>query len=107
MPKQAEIIPFEPDTGNAGAGNKNSICALSCITSLGCHLKLSMVTINNKNYPLEESQKLLSLLASFEIAVGKGMAIAVNEMVVPKALWNDYTINNNDKIIVIKATQGG
>jgi hypothetical protein len=24
VPDQAEIIPFEPDTGNAGVGNKTS-----------------------------------------------------------------------------------
>jgi sulfur carrier protein len=37
----------------------------------------------------------------------KGIAVALNDEVVPKARWSVTTLNENDKIIVITATQGG
>jgi sulfur carrier protein len=66
-----------------------------------------MVTVNDKTYPLEKAQNLADLLKHLDIPLGKGIAVAVNEMVIPKALWTEFIINQNDKIILIKATQGG
>lgn len=37
----------------------------------------------------------------------KGMAIAINDAVIPKAQWSDLKLNQNDKVLFIKATQGG
>jgi len=37
----------------------------------------------------------------------KGIAVAVNETVVPREQWDTYELQNNDKVLVIKATQGG
>ena len=37
----------------------------------------------------------------------KGIAVAVNNAIVPKADWLNHQINNNDNILIIKATQGG
>ncbi|NCI46418.1 sulfur carrier protein ThiS [Sediminibacterium soli] len=36
-----------------------------------------------------------------------GIAVAVNESVVPKSSWNSHMIQANDSILIIKATQGG
>lgn len=36
-----------------------------------------------------------------------GIAIAVNDKVIPKAEWEKSTLKENDKITIIKATQGG
>ena len=36
-----------------------------------------------------------------------GIALAVNEKVVPKTEWEKFLLKENDKIIIIKATQGG
>ncbi len=36
-----------------------------------------------------------------------GIALAVNEKVIPKTEWNNFQLNDNDKILIIKATQGG
>ena len=66
-----------------------------------------MVLINDKSYPLKNAVGLAELLATLGIVVEKGVAIAVNNSVVPKSQWVDFNINKNDKIILIKATQGG
>jgi sulfur carrier protein len=36
-----------------------------------------------------------------------GIAAAVNNSVVPKTTWEKFQLKENDKIIIIKATQGG
>lgn len=36
-----------------------------------------------------------------------GIAVAVNEMVIPKSKWETTTINENDSIEIITAVQGG
>lgn len=37
----------------------------------------------------------------------KGIAVAVNEAVVSKMDWENYVLQPGDKVLVIKATQGG
>jgi len=37
----------------------------------------------------------------------KGIAIAVNNIVIPRNNWQHHLLNENDDVLVIKATQGG
>lgn len=62
--------------------------------------------VNNKpeDYPLEHLNQLLQALDLLE---SKGIAIAVNNKVVPKTNWNTFQLNENDTITIIRATQGG
>ncbi len=51
-----------------------------------------------------------TLLHAVELSVGdkqKGIAVAVNDTVIPKQEWSEKKLNHNDKILIIKATQGG
>jgi sulfur carrier protein len=36
-----------------------------------------------------------------------GLAVAINEYVIPKSEWDTTSPNPNDKILIIKAVQGG
>ncbi|TAJ11560.1 sulfur carrier protein ThiS [Marinilabiliaceae bacterium JC017] len=36
-----------------------------------------------------------------------GIAIAINNKVVPKTEWDQFKLSEGDKILVIKASQGG
>lgn len=36
-----------------------------------------------------------------------GIAVAVNNMVVPKSDWSTHDLNETDDILIISATQGG
>jgi len=37
----------------------------------------------------------------------KGMAIAVNDSVVPGSEWNSLHLQDGDRILIVQATQGG
>lgn len=66
-----------------------------------------MVYINDKEYTLEKTQSLTELFQTFNMHVEKGIAVALNNKVVPRTEWEKCMIHKNDKIILIKATQGG
>ncbi|WP_456313020.1 sulfur carrier protein ThiS [Pseudomonas shirazensis] len=36
-----------------------------------------------------------------------GIAVAINNTVVPKLNWNEYLVQETDEILIISATQGG
>ncbi len=55
-----------------------------------------------------ESEKNLSLLfKDLKIDTPKGIAVAVNNTVISRNSWEEYLINDTDKITIITATQGG
>jgi len=66
-----------------------------------------IVFINNKDCVLNADENLISALEQNGIQSQKGIAVAVNNAVIPKTEWQTKTLNENDKIIIIKATQGG
>jgi sulfur carrier protein len=37
----------------------------------------------------------------------KGIAVAINNIVIPKSEWHLRNIDANDNVLIIKATQGG
>jgi len=64
------------------------------------------ISLNN----LKRSINSSSLFALLNEVLGektKGTAVAVNDTVVPKTEWEKYELKENDKVIIIKATQGG
>ncbi len=66
-----------------------------------------MIYINDKAHPLEGTQSLTDLFVSLQLKVDKGIAVALNNNVIPRAEWNNKTVKANDRLILIKATQGG
>ena len=66
-----------------------------------------IVFINNKNCVLNTDANLTMALEQNGILTQKGIAVAVNNAVIPKAEWQTTILTENDKIIIIKATQGG
>ena len=37
----------------------------------------------------------------------KGIAVALNNVVVPNTTWEEQSLNDGDKILIISASQGG
>jgi sulfur carrier protein len=37
----------------------------------------------------------------------KGIALAVNDSVVPKSKWAECSLQSGDKVLIVEATQGG
>ena len=52
-------------------------------------------------------KNISELVQSLQMLSTNGIALAVNEKVVPRTEWEEFQLNNNDKILIIKATQGG
>lgn len=65
------------------------------------------VSINNKIQEIKDNSKLSQLLLKLNLIEQKGIAIAINNRVITRSAWNATTLNQNDKITIIKATQGG
>lgn len=42
-----------------------------------------------------------------KIEPSKGYAVAVNNVVIPRSEWNRHALKENDRLLLIKATQGG
>jgi sulfur carrier protein len=52
-------------------------------------------------------KNICELVNSLNITNIKGLALAVNEKVIPKFEWENFQLKENDKVVIIKATQGG
>ncbi|MCS6824397.1 MAG: sulfur carrier protein ThiS [Cytophagaceae bacterium] len=66
-----------------------------------------VITINNTSVEINSSHNITELLRQLHLHNTKGIAIAINDMVIPKSKWNEITFNESDKVTIIKATQGG
>ena len=65
------------------------------------------IFVNDQIHIVDTNIFLSSLLPQLGIHQANGFAVAVNNTVIPKKEWNEYILNEKDKIIIIKATQGG
>jgi sulfur carrier protein len=64
------------------------------------------IYINQEEKNLNESCSLNQLLESLNVK-DIGIALAVNQSVIPKNSWDKYTLKENDNVLLIRATQGG
>lgn len=55
----------------------------------------------------EEIDNIESLCKHLKIDKENGIAISINELIIPRAKWNSVKIEPADTITIIKATQGG
>lgn len=65
------------------------------------------ISINNVKTTVEENTSLAAVVATNSGENTKGIAVAVNQNVVPKTEWDSTLLHQKDTIIIIKATQGG
>ena len=65
------------------------------------------IYVNNKLHELPAQAKLNDALASLNMSSVKGIAIAINNNVIPKAEWETHELASEDKVTLIQATQGG
>lgn len=52
-------------------------------------------------------ENLEALLAIELPGKKKGIAVALNNRIIPLSVWAETILNNNDSILIITATQGG
>ena len=65
------------------------------------------ITFNNHPQQIKEQSSVQIIINDLIGEKQNGIAVAVNETVVPKTNWDSYLLQPNDKVLVIKATQGG
>lgn len=65
------------------------------------------IIVNGEPHSIQEQISVLHLLNVLEMPSPKGIAIAINDVVVPRTEWANRSIESNDQITIIKATQGG
>ncbi|MBI1909059.1 MAG: sulfur carrier protein ThiS [Deltaproteobacteria bacterium] len=64
------------------------------------------VLLNGQKEILAESISLTELLGRFSLPT-EATAIAVNDEVIPRSLWNEVQIRENDSVEIIRAVGGG
>jgi len=65
------------------------------------------VYLNNTALELESSSTLSNFLSGQNLLTTTGIAVAVNDEVISKSLWNSKDLQDGDKVVVITATAGG
>ncbi|WP_044173495.1 sulfur carrier protein ThiS [Flectobacillus major] len=63
--------------------------------------------VNNQALDFPEEVTVAMLLNEQQLTHLKGLAIAVNDWVLPKTAWANYRFSHNDHITIIRASQGG
>jgi sulfur carrier protein len=71
------------------------------------HLFMVEVTINQQTCQLSDEGGLAEVLSFLRIGQADGIAIAVNEAVIPRGEWGGFVLRERDRVFVIRATQGG
>ena len=65
------------------------------------------IIINQQTKDIPEQYSVEQLLQSIMPDMPKGIAVAVNQTIVPRQAWSTKILLPNDKVVFIKATQGG
>ncbi len=68
---------------------------------------IMVVHINGQELTLPAAASVSDALTAWNVNARKGVAVAVNGNVIPATQWADHVLSHNDKLMIIKATQGG
>lgn len=66
-----------------------------------------IVNINDKSREVADTTTLAQLLDELGLNASQGIAVAINDAVVARALWPTHRLTQGDQVLVIQATQGG
>ena len=65
------------------------------------------VLVNDQPQKIANQKTIKDLIHELGYNGGDGIAVAINEKIVPKHEWESKQLNEQDKITLIRATQGG
>ena len=63
--------------------------------------------VNNTPQEVAAPCTVAEALARLDLTSPRGLAVAVNDTVVPRAEWDAHPLQPNDRLTLIRATQGG
>lgn len=64
------------------------------------------ISVNNSTREISENTSILALLL-FLNRHQNGIAVAINEEIIPKSLWKEKLLSENDVVLIVQSTQGG
>ena len=65
------------------------------------------IRVNGEPRSLARPATLHDLVCELGLADRKGVAVAVNDAVAPRASWATHALADGDRVILIRAAQGG
>lgn len=65
------------------------------------------ITINQKLHQVTDNCTIAEMLNTILSGEARGIAVSVNQTIVTKSKWIDHILKDGDRILLIKATQGG
>jgi sulfur carrier protein len=65
------------------------------------------VFVNDELLTVTDSATIADVLQLAGVNAANGVALAVNNQVVAKACWSQTSVAAGDKLVIIRATQGG
>lgn len=65
------------------------------------------IFINDQPTEFEPPPTIVDILTKLQIFEVQGIAVAINDEVIRKADWQEISLNQNDRLMLIRATQGG
>lgn len=65
------------------------------------------ISINQKLHTVTDACTVRQMLQTVLPQWPTGIAVAVNNAIVPKTAWDSFLLQSSDSITIIKATQGG
>lgn len=65
-----------------------------------------IIKFNNKEMELSSQASLQQLAETLQMP-DKGVAVAVNNQMIPRTKWSETILQENDQVVVIKAACGG
>jgi sulfur carrier protein len=65
------------------------------------------IHLNDTARELPSDATLDALARELGLAARRGVAVAVNDAVVPRAAWPAHALADGDRVLIIQATQGG
>ncbi len=65
------------------------------------------IYINDEAKQISEDDTLQQIIDGVEIKRKKGIAVAVDNQVIPRSQWEHYYLKQDAKVMIIIATQGG
>ena len=65
------------------------------------------LTVNGEPIAIEESATLFHLLTPVNMAERRGIAVAINDQVIPQSDWDSLVLKPNVTVLIISASQGG
>jgi sulfur carrier protein len=66
-----------------------------------------IIYVNDRRQEILAESTLVDVIRELGLEAKKGVAVAVNGQVVPRAEWGSRSLEKEARILVIQATQGG